>query len=250
MLGCNPPHMTRERALMEMHVDALFTHDAAGRLLQVREPNGAPAPRFFLGRAADGSVVRRYRFDLDDALRRELDAAAAREASSPPATDAEERAASDLARYAEILGRFAPVRSMETGPAFCFPDALPAPYADRDEAVAIVTEANSALLERLLPAWIPDVRAGAPLFALVVDGAATSVCASVRITHRAHEAGVDTAPAFRGRGYAPRVVAAWALAIRARGIEPMYSTSWRNAASRAVARKLGLAQFGSDLHIT
>ena len=31
---------------------------------------------------------------------------------------------------------------------------------------------------------------------------------------------------------------------------PLYSTSWRSEGSLALARKLGLIQFGSDLHIT
>jgi predicted GNAT family acetyltransferase len=88
------------------------------------------------------------------------------------------------------------------------------------------------------------------MFALVVDGRAVAVCCTVRQTSEAHEAGVETVPAFRGCGYAAQVVTAWASAVRERGQVPLYSTSWQNEASRAVARKLGLIQFGNDLHIT
>ena len=94
------------------------------------------------------------------------------------------------------------------------------------------------------------MRRSRPLVARVVDGRAVAVCASVRITPRAHEAGGETAEAFRGRGYAREMVAAWARAVRAAGAAPLYSTSWRNAASRGVARALGLAPFGTDLHLT
>jgi len=240
--------MSRHRNLLEMHLEALYTHDDAGRLLRVREPNGAPAPRFFLGRAADGSIVRRYRHDVDDTLRLALENAPLSDTLRSP-VDHETHAADELARYAAILDQFAPVQNPEAGPAFCFPAILPAPYDDVDDAVTLVTEANAGILQPLLPAWLPDVQLSPPLLALVIDGAAVSVCGSVRITPRAHEAGVDTARAFRGRGYAPRVVAAWARTLRARGVEPLYSTSWRNAASRSVARKLGLVQFGSSLHL-
>jgi hypothetical protein len=34
------------------------------------------------------------------------------------------------------------------------------------------------------------------------------------------------------------------------GRTPLYSTSWENEASLALAKKLGLPQYGVDLHIT
>jgi hypothetical protein len=215
---------------MTLHVEALFTHDAAGRLLRVNEPDGAEAPRFFLGLTADGAV-RRFRHDVGPEIRRALTAAG---------DDAL------VARYSEILSRAAPVVHTAAGPAFAFPDALPAPDPD----VVRVTAANVELLQPPLDAWRADVGRGAPLFALVVDGRAAAVCASVRQTAAAHEAGVETAPAERGRGYATRVVAAWARSVREAGRVPLYSTSWENAASRGVADRLELIHFGDDLHLT
>jgi hypothetical protein len=41
---------------MRLHVEALFIHDAEGQLVRVNDPDGAPAPRFFLGRTVDGAV--------------------------------------------------------------------------------------------------------------------------------------------------------------------------------------------------
>jgi hypothetical protein len=38
--------------------------------------------------------------------------------------------------------------------------------------------------------------------------------------------------------------------VRAAERVPLYSTSWENVVSRGLARKLGLEQFGVDLHIT
>jgi hypothetical protein len=173
------------------------------------------------------------------------------EAASDQATrfyadaDQETEAAAGLARYAAILSRSATVENSEAGPAFSFPVELPGP----SESVIRVTASNAGILRPYLSAWLPDVKLSAPLFALIVKGQAAAVCASVRITPQAHEAGVETAAAYRGRGYAGEVARAWAQAVREVGAEPLYSTSWKNTASRAVARKLGLVQFGSDLHL-
>jgi len=113
-----------------------------------------------------------------------------------------------------------------------------------------MTEENAALLQPLLAPWLPDVTLSAPLFAIVVAGRAVAVCGSVRRTPPAHEAGVETVLEFRRRGFALEVVSTWAMAVRAMGVTPLYSTSWTNTASQAVARKLGLICFGTDLHLT
>src|SRR6185503_16621296 len=97
------------------------------------------------------------------------------------------------------------------------------------ETAVSVTRENAGLLQPLLSAWMPDVATCQPMFVLPIDGRAVAICASVRITPEAYEAGVDTAPAHRGHGYAGHVVAAWAAAVREMGRVPLYSTSWQNA---------------------
>ena len=219
---------------MVLHVEALFTHDVNGCLAHGNEPSHPIAPRFFLGQTLDGPVLR-FRDDVGAAVRREL----TRVAKQLPNT----LDAIDPTPFQLILSRAAPVAQTETGPAFVFlEDAAP------NEAVRI-TAANAKCLESLLSAWRGDVELCQPMMVLVRDGSAVSICASVRTTPRADEAGLETAPAFRGQGYATIVVPAWARAVRAAGRIPLYSTSWENQASRGVAAKLHLTAFGSDLHI-
>ena len=225
---------------MRAHIEALFTHDAEGQLVRGNEPDAAPAPRFFLGRTADGAVWR-FRHDVDGDLRKELEAAIENDVLREQGLDSSPAPSP----YQEILARSAPVQKTWTGPAFSFPQDLPATID-----TILLTEENAQLLHAHLQAWIPDVRLCEPLFALTVDGHAAAVCGSVRRTSMAHEAGVETARPYRGRGYAARVVTAWARAVGDMGRIPLYSTSWQNEASRAVARKLGLIHFGSDFHIT
>ncbi|HKO17037.1 MAG TPA: GNAT family N-acetyltransferase [Gemmatimonadaceae bacterium] len=232
--------MTDDRDLMRLHVEALFIHDALGQLVSVNEPDGAPAPRFFLGKTAAG-VVYRFRQDVDFNLREELTAASADIVLPSGALDAPRRAS----RCEQLLARAAPVRRTWAGPAFYFPPELPA-----SAGTVRITEENAHLLHPLLAAWLPDVQQSQPMCAVVVDGQAAAVCCSVRRTDAANEAAVETAPSFRGRGYAAGAVAAWAATVRDLRRVPLYSTSWQNEPSRAVARKLALIHFGSDLHIT
>lgn len=224
---------------MRLHVEALFTLDAAGRLLTVNEPGGAEAPRFFLGRTADGNACW-FRHDVDAALAADLTALCASQHKGLAV-----EAVLDDAPFVVRLAREEPVRKNWLGPAFRFPADLPG----RGRAVRMTFD-NAAVLTPYLEDWLENVSLGVPMTAVLEDGKAVSLCCSVRMTSRAHEAGVETHPDFRGRGHAARAVAAWARAVRELERVPLYSTSWENEASRALAAKLGLVQYGADLHMT
>lgn len=229
-----------ERELMRAHVRALFTHDARARLLSVNEPGGGPpAPRMFLGRTRAGNVWR-FRADLPESLVEELGALCADE----PA-DAGQRAAPRHAEaYVRLLGTHAHVRAAESGPAYCFEG-----YPEPARPLVVVTQANAELLSGGFEKLVDELKDWQPFLALLDGGRAASVCRSVRITREAHEAGVETLHDFRGRGYAADVTAGWARHVRAAGATPLYSTSWENVASQAVAHKLRLARYGADFHL-
>src|SRR5438132_6985484 len=71
-----------DRALMELHVEALYRRTPEGRLLETREGDPVRAPRFFLGRTGQGNLWR-FRDDLPASLVRGLDALAAAEPVLP-----------------------------------------------------------------------------------------------------------------------------------------------------------------------
>lgn len=228
--------------LLEIQADALFTHDARGRIGHVNEPGGDRAPRFFFGRTKEGNLWR-FRDDLSEDTMRELDRLAADE----PVHDDLRAEPRNLAAFLEVLRADRERASVSSGPAYRFPDSLPAPAN-----ITPITRANSHLLQWLgwdLEALAHDFEGRGPVVAVLEDGAAVSLCFCARLTARAAEAGVETVAAYRGRGHAHAVVAAWAHAIRASGRIPLYSTSWDNLASRAVARKLRLVQYGTDLSL-
>lgn len=232
--------------LLQLQVDALFTHDPRGRILYLNEPGGDRAPRFFLGRTREGNLWR-CRDDVVEGTVREL----ARLASGEPVCDDLRAEPRNMAAFLAALRADRESASVEwqyAGPAYRFPDELPPVMA----TVTRLTRTDLHLL-RLMP-WDLDETAREferyePFMAVIEDGAAMSLCHSARLTDQAAEAGVETLKAYRGRGYATTVVAGWAYAIRATGRIPLYSTSWDNLASQAVARRLGLVQYGTDLSL-
>jgi hypothetical protein len=224
--------------LLEIHARTLHTHDAAGRMLAVNDGGRKPAARFFLG-WTPGGMIWQVRSDLPPDLVARLGALVA---ANPPGEPLD-RPPACLAAVCAALAEHAPVDDTdEGGPAYYFPEVIAEPAG----AVA-VTATNADVLRCWLPAWLPDVATQLPVMAVLVDGAAVAICACARLPAEASEAGVETHAAFRGRGYAGVATAAWARAMRERGIIPLYSTGFRNAASQRVAAKLGLVQYGASV---
>ncbi|HWQ14799.1 MAG TPA: hypothetical protein VNL77_18515, partial [Roseiflexaceae bacterium] len=105
--------------LMALQVATLFLLDGRGRLVRVNEPDGAPAPRFFMGRTAEGNIWR-FRHDLPDDLAAELERLCRAE---PPAQDLEEPPLCYAAVRA-VLEEGAPVAEEWRGPCYRFPEAI------------------------------------------------------------------------------------------------------------------------------
>jgi len=192
---------------------------------------------------SNNDCVWAVRADVPDDVADELNALACQE---PPALDFR-NAPVYADRYVSILqnriwsGRQSTATIRQSGgPAFTFPDSIAQP----DDVVIVEDERQ---LDHNFQGWVAgEIAAGrGPVMAIVKDGYPVSICFCARSSDVAAEAGLETAEAFRGRGFAQRVTAAWALAIRASGRIPLYSTSWTNTASLAVARKLGLMAYAS-----
>lgn len=234
--------MLDDRELSDVHARALFTHDEHSRLVSVNEPGGvgAPAPRMFFCRARAFNLWR-FRADIPQALAEELGALCADE----PVGAEFDCAPRHEESYTRLLESHAPVSAREAGPAYYFDE-----YVEPSGQLLTITEADAELLRGGFEEFAEELPTWQPFVALFEGGRAVSVCRSVRITPAAHEAGVETLPEFRGRGYAKEVTAGWARLVRSTGALPMYSTSWDNAASQAVARKLRLTMYAADFHIT
>jgi hypothetical protein len=209
-----------------------FASDARGRLT-------GQAPSLYVLRTADAATCRVHA-DLPDDCAERLLAIAERPRGRPRDWEREYGA------YLAALAAVAPITSMRAGPLYVCPPDLPAA-----EAYVRLGPENADLLEGgALAEWAPDARSGRTLMLAVVEaGQVVSLCASVRVSPAFHHAGVETAPAARGRGHAGRAVAAWAEHVRAAGAAPLYGTTFDNLASQTVARRLGLSLIASEFSV-
>ena len=233
-----------EGQLMRTHIATLFRCDADGRILSLQRPwsrSGGP-PRFFLGRTRDGYAWR-FRHDVSEWLVHRLEKLCL---SVPLADDLTVPPRIAAAIRAELQADGGIAREYR-GPAYVIPQATRA-SADG----VLITHENCGVLHVDFPWMLQPIRAGGdigPVTAAVADGRAVSICYCARLSREAMEAGVETQEAMRGKGYATAAVATWAAAVRGRGLLPLYSTSWDNAASRRIADKLGAVCYGEDWEI-
>ena len=231
-----------DRELMKIQVEALFTQDENGRLQHINEPAGdrKPAPRFFFGYTNESSICR-FRHDLPDDVIAQLKEVTAAE----PISVNSQRIPKNHRQFEDILQRHAPIERVWVGPAYRFPEHITPPT----DVIQLSCE-KAGLLKKSFAEMVSELNSSQPYFAIIADSQAVAICRSVRVSSRAHEAGVDTRVGYRRRGYATSVATAWALAVRALNCIPLYSTSWDNVASQSVARRLGLVQYGVDYHVT
>lgn len=226
--------------LMRQRIEAHYKHDQRGRIESINQWDGGMAPRFYFGHTGEGNLWR-FRADIPDDLAAKLQTLCEQE----PVANERAWAPRYQEAYLRLLSTHGPIERAWAGPAYWFAvDVVP-----EVQPVAI-NEGNADLLREGFEAWLPDVPHRQPFMAIIEDGQAVALCASVRITDVAHEAGVETLPAYRQRGHAVNAVAGWAMAVRKMGAVPFYSTSWDNIASQNVAARLGLPLLGVDFHLT
>ena len=226
--------------LMRMHLDACFLQDEHGRLVRANDWTGRSAPRLWLGRTSAGPIWR-LRNDVAEPIRSEIEALCSTE---PPCAGQPQPPQHD-ATYRRLLSASQPITEVVSGPTYW----TETPSSLSVDTVA-VTRDKKSLLQGGLEDWIPDIPHQQPMMATLEGGRAVAVCASVRITVQAHEAGAETLPTFRRKGHATAAVAGWAHAVLQAGVMPLYSTSWDNEASQRVATRAGFAIYGQEYWIS
>lgn len=230
-----------EARLLDRHANVLFRMDRHGRLVGLNEPGDDLPPRLFLAR---GETAHRIWFGADvgeatmeacRAIAREL---AGWDGQQPPAS------LYDSMRAA--VAKEGPIVDETNGPAYRFGERVDIPT---EAARRVIDAASAHLLESNFPYTRSVLALRSPVVGVVADGSVVSACYCARKRPNACEAGVDTIEPYRGRGFAALVVSAWRDAVETEGREPLYSTSWDNLASRAIAAKLRLIPYAETLSL-
>jgi len=230
-----------EARLLDQHADVLFRMDTDGKLAGLNEPGDDPPPRLFLAR--DETTHRLwFRADVGEAT---IDACRAIARELPP-WDLQRPPRSLYAPLREAIDREGPIVDETNGPAYRFGQQVDLP---NHAPATVIDEASAHLLESNFPYTRSILAFRSPVVGVVVDGSVVSACYCARKRPGACEAGVDTMEPYRGNGFAALVVWVWRDAVENEGRQPLYSTSWDNLASRAIAAKLRLIPYAETLSL-
>lgn len=218
----------------QVQLETQYRLDAQGQIVSTREPGASRGPRFALIRSTT-EVAWAVRAGTPANVVDTLAALVPDETPLEVVGDDPRHAA----KYLTVVDG-----SVVSGPAFAFPEHVEEPHRAQ---VDVVLVDDLATISRHFSGWTQhEMPARQPILGILEDGDAVSLCFCARRSATAAEAGIETAHPYRGRGLAPRVATAWAAAVRAESLVPIYSTQWTNPASLAVARNLGLKTVADD----
>lgn len=237
--------MTSDLHLLEVEIDTLWRKNDRNRLIDQRGPGAVAAPHLVLAVASGGwtlALGSGVPDALADRLATQVDA---EPRSSDPASEP-----TAIARCRQLLEASLGPADLSIGPSYVIPAGTSfvssaAILRSSDDDIEVARHQD---IERLN--WTPEdwrqLLGGDlwPWAVAVIDRRVVAVCHSARLAEDGAEAGVWTAPDFRGQGHAAAVTAAWAALLEGSGRHFFYRTSANNFSSQRVAARLRLHPIG------
>jgi len=237
---------------LEMGSATSFVFDAAGRMLRVTDPDGSPAPRFFIAECEEGNIFH-LRHDVGA---RTAEAIGKLVRTEPPLKD-RDGVPIHMKDYVALLEAESPVKKQQIELGYHLPNDLN--YAHDARVVLSGTSEGDALYRDLATRGVPqglremgfkdENEFWAPWCATFHEGEIAAVAFAARLGPEGAATGVATAPAFRGKGLAAAAVASWSSHHELANRWLVYSHNRDNHASRRVAEKLGLPFVGMHVAI-
>ena len=226
---------------LNLHISALYTHDKRGDIVGINQWDGGTVPLFHYAWCASGYELR-FRHDLPTHLRTALTEQVSKEDLNRDCSSGPVHAST----YQSLVSEHARIKNIWHGLAYWRQTAVPLSR----QRTRLLHPGDEELLCDDLEAWRPDLGQRDPFVVAHNTEQAISVCASVRITEHAHEAGVETMHAYRRGGYGDAAVRRWTNEVLSLGAVPIYSTSKDNLASQRLANRVGYELIGYDYYIT
>jgi GNAT superfamily N-acetyltransferase len=193
--------------------------DREGRLVRIPGPNPDDIARVYAYRDERGYALY-FRSDLPGPVVRRIQALGAETAFHQQ----------DVVR--DLLAGDAPCAELNCWRSYVFPE----PLGEFPQVVRL-EERHRRLIEQYHAGMEVAEQA---VLAVICDDRIVSTCLSVRENEMAGECYTYTLPDYRRRGYGRQVTAAWGSDLCQQGKVAFYSHLLDNAASRGVARSLGL----------
>jgi GNAT superfamily N-acetyltransferase len=196
-------------------------------------PRPREVPRFYIARHADGHYATYCRADLPPEIRSQVMALPS------------ERALVDHKPVCDILAAHGVCNNISATKTYTFASLPPVTALAAVERL-LPSQPGFANVARRVRGLRRRSATLSPIFVIRDDGTIASRCTSALENEVAAEACVETLPEYRGRGYARRVLAAWARDLRRRTLlpisekVPLFSHPVEDAALAGVARSLGL----------
>jgi hypothetical protein len=228
-----------QNKLLEMHIEALFILNSQSKLVAINEPwdKTKTAPRLYLGKTFDGSIIYKFRYDIPLEIIKKLEKYLLKEILLN-----EDNKINHTDEYLKILvskNYFEEICYFYNGAI----DLI------KNNCIKITNE-NIKNFKLNGFEWLnEEIIYCQPCYGIIEKNKIISICRSVRITERAHEAGIETLKEYRGKGLAMIALINWANNIQNDGYIPLYSTSKENKSSQRVAEKALLNKFGIGISI-
>lgn len=252
-MGGGDSEVLSDVCLLEMEMSTLWTRDDRGRL-RGRE-------HLVIGTCADGHTLA-IGSSVPDTLAEELQQTLA----GDPTTSDPAAPPASLQHCRELLQDALGDVELSSGPSYLIPPSVtyqPTPPLERSRPASIETVTGArphgwsvqegeelfgralwALMNPTRPPSRPERELLGPWAIVRSDSRAVATCHTAAWSSRGAEVGVWTHPAFRGRGYAAALTAAWANLVAPSGRRLFYSTDAMNVSSQRVAARLDLRLVG------
>ena len=228
-----------QKELLEIHVRALFTMDSDSKLVSINEPWDSTkiAPRFYIGKTLNGTIIYRFRYDIPEKIINLLE-----NFINGENCENNDFSFKYLIEYLRILG----TDNYFSEVCYYGKNYLQEYYNNCNK----ITVENIKNYELNGLEWLKDeIMYCQPCFGLIENKQVVSLCMSVRITENAHEAGIETIENYRGRNHAKNVLSAWMKEIQNSNCLALYSTNTKNKSSQRVAEKAFLDKYAIGISI-